>query len=39
MSGITRNFHARLAQLFCENLRRYVADEPLLNVVDKKKGY
>jgi phosphoglycerate dehydrogenase-like enzyme len=39
MSGITRNFPARMAQLFCENLRRYLADEPLLNVVDKRKGY
>lgn len=39
MSGITRHFHARMAQLFCENLRRYLADEPLLNVVDKRKGY
>ncbi len=39
MSGITRNFPARLAHLFCENLRRYLADEPLLNVVDKRKGY
>jgi phosphoglycerate dehydrogenase-like enzyme len=39
MSGITRNFHPRLTQLFCENLRRYLAGEPLLNVVDKRKGY
>jgi phosphoglycerate dehydrogenase-like enzyme len=39
MSGITRNFPPRLAQLFCENLRRYQADEPLLNLVDKEKGY
>jgi phosphoglycerate dehydrogenase-like enzyme len=39
MSGITRNFPPRLEWLFCENLRRYLADEPLLNVVDKRKGY
>jgi phosphoglycerate dehydrogenase-like enzyme len=25
--------------LFCENVRRYVNDLPLLNVVDKKRGY
>jgi len=25
--------------LFAENLRRYVNDEPLLNVVDLSKGY
>ena len=28
-----------LQKIFVENLRRYVAGEPLLNVVDKKKGY
>ncbi|MBV9325302.1 MAG: D-2-hydroxyacid dehydrogenase [Chloroflexi bacterium] len=39
MSGITRNFPPRLEWLFCENLRRYLANEPLLNVVDKQKGY
>ena len=26
-------------ELFCENVRRYVAGLPLLNVVDKKRGY
>jgi phosphoglycerate dehydrogenase-like enzyme len=39
MSGITRNFPPRLADLFCENLRRYLSEEPLLNVVDKRRGY
>jgi phosphoglycerate dehydrogenase-like enzyme len=39
MSGITRSFPPRLANLFSENLRRYLADEPLLNLVDKVKGY
>jgi phosphoglycerate dehydrogenase-like enzyme len=29
----------RVFELFCENLRRFVAGEPLLNVVDKTKGY
>lgn len=29
----------RWEALFLENLRRYVHDEPLLNVVDKKAGY
>jgi hypothetical protein len=28
-----------LADLFTQNLRRYAAGEPLINVVDKKKGY
>ena len=27
------------ARFFAENLKRYVAGEPLANVVDKKKGY
>jgi len=29
----------RVFPLFCENLRRYLAGEPLLNVVDKARGY
>jgi phosphoglycerate dehydrogenase-like enzyme len=28
-----------LQKIFVENLRRYVSGEPLLNVVDKRKGY
>jgi phosphoglycerate dehydrogenase-like enzyme len=37
----TRSQHLwqRLHDLFCENLRRYVAGEPLLNVVDKQAGF
>lgn len=31
--------NARLTQLFCNNLRRYLAGQPLLNLVDKEKGY
>lgn len=31
--------HEREAELFLENLRRYVQGEPLLNVVDKRIGY
>jgi phosphoglycerate dehydrogenase-like enzyme len=30
--------HSRM-ELFCENIRRYVNGLPLLNVVDKKRGY
>jgi phosphoglycerate dehydrogenase-like enzyme len=26
-------------ELFCENLRRFIANEPLLNVVDRERGY
>ncbi len=29
----------RLTELFCENLKRYLAGQPLLNVIDKVKGY
>ena len=28
-----------LRRIFCENLRRYVEEEPLLNIVDKRLGY
>jgi len=26
-------------ELFCDNLRRYLAGEPLRNVVDPQRGY
>ncbi len=29
----------RLVELFCENLRRFLAGKPLLSVIDKRKGY
>jgi hypothetical protein len=29
----------RAVALFCNNLRRYLADEPLRNVVDPARGY
>ena len=29
----------RSVELFCDNLRRYAAGEPLLNVVDPNAGY
>lgn len=29
----------RGVDLFCQNLRRYVAGQPLLSVIDKRKGY
>jgi phosphoglycerate dehydrogenase-like enzyme len=29
----------RVFELFCENLKRFVAGEPLINVVDKTRGY
>lgn len=38
-SGSSPRSHDRLMELFCENVRRYLAGERLLNVVDKKAGY
>jgi phosphoglycerate dehydrogenase-like enzyme len=35
----SQQFRQRLLDLFCDNLRRYVAGEPLLNVVDKEAGF
>lgn len=31
--------HARGIELFCDNLRRYLNGEPLLNVIDWERGY
>lgn len=39
VAGDSPRSHERFMALFCENLRRYVAGEPLLNVVDKEAGY
>ena len=33
------NAWRRMHELFCENLRRYAAGQPLLNVVDKSAGF
>jgi phosphoglycerate dehydrogenase-like enzyme len=38
-SGSSPRSHERLMDLFSENVRRYAAGEPLLNVVDKGEGY
>jgi phosphoglycerate dehydrogenase-like enzyme len=35
----SQHFWRRMHELFCENLRRYVSGEPLLNVVDKAAGF
>ena len=31
--------NARLVDLFCDNLRRFVEGRPMLSVIDKRKGY
>ncbi len=39
ISGGTPRYMERAVDLFCENLRRYLAGEPLRNVVDVTRGY
>ena len=39
VSGDIAEYDVGAAGLFAENLRRYLANEPLLNVVDKVRGY
>lgn len=39
ISGVSHGYEDRLTELFCENLQRYLNGEPLLNVVDKARGY
>ena len=38
-AGGSPNRDGRNVALFCENLRRYLAGEALLSVIDKRKGY
>jgi len=39
VSGVSRGFWAREADLITENLRRFLAGRPLVNLVDKHAGY
>ncbi|MFC2005559.1 D-2-hydroxyacid dehydrogenase [Chloroflexota bacterium] len=39
MAGSTDRRNQRVLGLFCDNLKRYLAGEQLLNVVDLQKGY
>lgn len=39
VSGFTPFYDERVTDLFAENLRRYLAGEPLLNLVDREAGY
>jgi phosphoglycerate dehydrogenase-like enzyme len=38
-AGASQHIRRRAMQLFIDNLHRYVAGDPLANVVDKQKGY
>jgi phosphoglycerate dehydrogenase-like enzyme len=39
VAGFSPHYIKRAMTLFAENLRRYIAGEPLLNVVQKQRGY
>ena len=39
VSGFLPSYDDRCADLFADNLRRYLAGTPLLNLVDREKGY
>jgi phosphoglycerate dehydrogenase-like enzyme len=39
VAGFTPRYDERATALFAENLKRYLAGEPLLNLVDKARGY
>ena len=39
VAGGSPNRMDRIVDLFCKNLRRILADKPLLSVIDKNKGY
>jgi len=39
VSGFLSSYDDRCAELFAENLRRYLAGAPLLNLVDRARGY
>jgi phosphoglycerate dehydrogenase-like enzyme len=39
VSGRRKDYNRLAIPLFCENLKRYLRREPLLNLVDKEKGY
>ena len=39
VSGFLPSYDERCSELFAENLRRYLDGAPLLNLVDRAKGY
>ena len=39
VSGFIPSYDDKCSDLFAENLRRYLNDQPLLNLVDREKGY
>lgn len=39
IAGLSSKYAERAVALFCENLKRYLSKQPLLNEVDLKRGY
>ncbi len=39
ISALSDEYDTRAVRLFCENLRRYIHGEELINLVDKSRGY
>lgn len=39
VAGNMENYQDLAVKVFCENLRRYLSNKKLLNIVDKKRGY
>jgi phosphoglycerate dehydrogenase-like enzyme len=39
VSGFLSSYDDRCAELFAENLRRFLGGAPLLNLVDRARGY
>jgi phosphoglycerate dehydrogenase-like enzyme len=39
VAGLREDYDLLATRLFCKNLKRYLSGKPLLNVVDKVKGY
>jgi phosphoglycerate dehydrogenase-like enzyme len=39
VAGLTPHYLERLTNIFCENLKRFIRNEPLVNVVNKSIGY
>lgn len=39
ISGFTKDYHEKASRVFKENLRRYLDNEPLLNQLNRSKGY
>jgi D-2-hydroxyacid dehydrogenase (NADP+) len=39
VAGGMEDYMARATEIFCENLRRYINGQKLINLIDKRKGY